>query len=185
MVPLPCRMENIYSMSEGVILERIDDLMIMNTSFSVLSPIRSIPMYFSLLSPLAIPKPINQRREGEDLDESFVNLSRFLNTSLNHSMTDIYNSRIIPSKEDRDTLIVSFLPTYSLCIVYNQSLHQHSILRVVRNPKTTTTLLTEILSSETLQQHDAFIDSMSLPDFSFFLLKDLICNVHILHFILR
>ena len=39
----------------------------MNTSFSINAPVQSIPMYFSLSSPLSIPKPFFIKQEGEEI----------------------------------------------------------------------------------------------------------------------
>lgn len=163
-VILPCRMQAMYAIDNGLLFERIDDLFSMNTSFSISTPIHSIPMYFTLTSPMNIPKPILQKQEGEDLSVTALNLSRILNTSM-----DLFSSRIADN-QDHDISIISILPEVHLIFLFKRSICRHIFLRWVSTSSTSVGLqseeavLEQLMKEEEYQLNDTFIQQLCSPE---------------------
>ena len=163
-VVLPCRMQAMYPIENGLVFERIEDLFSMNTSFSISTPIHSIPMYFSLTSPMNIPKPILQKQEGEDLSITALNLSRIMNTSM-----DLFSSRIADNLE-HDMSIIDILPDVHLLFLYKRSMGRHSLLRWVNTSSTSIGLqseeavLEQLMKDDGCELNDAFIQQLCGPE---------------------
>lgn len=163
-VVLPCRMQTMYAIDNGLVFERIDDLFSMNTSFSISTPIHSIPMYFSLTSPMNIPKPILQKQDGEDLSVTALNLSRIVNTSM-----DLFSSRIADNLE-HDVSIICLLPDVHLIFLYKRSLGRHSLLRWVSTSSASVgiqseeAVLDQIMKEDGFQLNDAFMQQLCSPE---------------------
>ena len=163
-VVLPCRMQAMYPIDNGLVFERIEDLFSMNTSFSISTPIHSIPMYFSLTSPMSIPKPILQKQEGEDLSVTALNLSRIMNTSM-----DLFSSRIADNLE-HDLSIIGIVPEIHLLFLYKRSVGRHSFLRWVSTSSASIGLqseeavLDQMMKDDGCELNDAFIQQLCGPE---------------------
>ena len=164
-VVLPCRMSAMYAIDGGILFERIDDLFSMNTSFTISTPIHSIPMYFSLVSPLGIPKPILQKQEGEELTVTALNLSRMVNTSM-----DLFSSRI-GDNQDREVSIISVLRDVHLLFLYNNSTYQHYLFRWISTESASLGLPSEeailesVMNDDQGTLNDSFIQLLSSPEY--------------------
>ena len=121
MVSLPCRMSTVFSIRNGLLFERIDDAQLTNTSFNLTSTLHAFPIYFSLSSPLSLPKPIFQSTtEGSFLNQSILDLSRILNVS----EMDVLNSRLDDSSEEDISIIASLSP-WNLTVIYDKVQRSH------------------------------------------------------------
>lgn len=133
-VSLPCKMSSIHAIKNGLLFERVDDMGSMNVSFTISSAASSIPTYFSLLSPLSIPKPIFQPQEGTGLPDasnvSFSELSHGFDVSINYSSIDLFNSRIDTILPERDVSILASFPAHNLIILYNNNTKEHQIVQL-------------------------------------------------------
>ena len=164
-VALPCRMSAMYAIDSGILFERIDDLFSMNTSFTISTPIHSIPMYFSLVSPLGIPKPMLQKQEGEELTVTALNLSRMVNTSM-----DLFSSRI-GDNQDREVSIICVLRDVHLLFVYNNSSCQHSLFRWISTESASLGLPSEeailesVMNDDQDTLNDSFIQLLCSPEY--------------------
>ena len=163
-VVLLCRMESVYALDNGILFERVEDLHSMNTSFSINAPIQSIPMYFSLSSPLSIPKPLFIKQEGEEITS--IRTSSFLNLSMSYSMIDLFNSHIDLNHNERDLQIISILPDYHLIVQYDRIVKRHSISRYANIQMNDMELIHKSLHDPAFQLLDPFILSLSSPEYS-------------------
>lgn len=159
-VALPCRMKSVYALKDGVVFERVDDLFSMNTSFTVTSSIQCIPMYFSLTSPLSIPKPVVTYQDGMNVtNESYLNVS----TSL--SMFDVFNSYLDFDRNEQENPIVSVIPSYSLIVCFSRNTEKCSILRYTPIEKKDLEEMNHSLRQPDFLLSDQFISSLNNPDF--------------------
>lgn len=163
-VVLLCRMESVYALDNGILFERVEDLYSMNTSFSINAPVQSIPMYFSLSSPLSIPKPFFIKQEGEEI--SSIRTSSFLNMSMSYSMIDLFNSHIDLNHNERDLQIISILPDYHLIVQYDRIVKRHSISRYINIQTNDIELIHKSLHETDFQLLDPFILSLSSPEYA-------------------
>lgn len=169
-VAFPCRMQRIYPLDNGLLFERIDDQLSINTSFTLSNTLRSFPNYFSLSSPLMLPKPILQVNPGMSLqsfsNQSVIELSRLLNIS----QIDTFNSRMDEVDSEGDSYIVSSVSQWNMIIVYNRIQKTHTFLRLIplRNsdiPILPETELLEIAMND-ISLSDGFIQTLNYPDWS-------------------
>lgn len=127
MVSLPCRMSTVFSIRNGLLFERIDDAQLTNTSFNLTSTLHAFPNYFSLSSPLSLPKPIFQSTtEGSFLNQSILDLSRILNVS----EMDVLNSRLDDSSEEDISIIASLSP-WNLTVIYDKVQRSHYVFQLI------------------------------------------------------
>ena len=167
-VAFPCRMQRIYPMTNGLLFERTEDPLSMNTSFTLLNTLRSFPNYFSLTSPLMLPKPILQINPGMSLDsisnQSILDLSRLLNTS----QVDAFTSRMEEVDSGSDSFLVSSLSQWNAIVVYNRIQKSHTILKLLPLRDSEISLLPEpellefAMKDTTLS--DSYIQTLNYPD---------------------
>ena len=173
-VPLPCRMSSMHAINYGLLFERVDDLGSMNVSFTISSASASIPMYYSLLSPLAIPKPIFQPQEGSGLPDasniSVSELSHVFDVSLNYSVIDLFTTRIDGNQSERDVRILASFPSYNFIVAYNNNTKEHQLIQLcdvhsrcggMIDPHE---LMLKELSNANVTMKDSVFDSLNSPD---------------------
>ena len=173
-VPLPCRMSSLHPLSNGLLFERVDDLGSMNVSFTITSATTSIPVYYSLSSPISIPKPVYQPQDGVVLPDvsnaSVSELSHIVDLSMNFSIVDLFNSRVDVSRFDRDVVIVSSIPQYHLLVTYNCNNKEHQLIQLcdVHSKHVGVTSRTELMLRELHQSDvsmkDHVFESLNSPD---------------------
>ena len=173
-VPLPCRMSSLHPLSNGLLFERVDDLGSMNVSFTITSATTSIPVYYSLSSPISIPKPVYQPQDGVVLPDvsnaSVSELSHVVDLSMNFSIVDLFNSRVDVSRFDRDVVIVSSIPQYHLLVTYNRNSKEHQLIQLcdVHSKRVGVTSRTELMLRELHQSDvsmkDRVFESLNSPD---------------------
>ena len=121
-------------------------------------------MYFSLSSPLSIPKPLFIKQEGEEITS--IRTSSFLNLSMSYSMIDLFNSHIDLNHNERDLQIISILPDYHLIVQYDRIVKRHSISRYANIQMNDIELIHKSLHDPAFQLLDPFILSLSSPEYS-------------------
>ena len=165
MVSLPCRMSTVFSIRNGLLFERIDDAQLTNTSFNLTSTLHAFPNYFSLSSPLSLPKPIFQSTtEGSFLNQSILDLSRILNVS----EMDVLNSRLDDSSEEDISIITSLSP-WNLTVIYDKVQRSHYIFQLIplldaHHGLDVDALLETALSAKP-SISDSFIQLLNIPEY--------------------
>lgn len=159
-VALPCRMKSIYALEDGILFERVHDLFSMNTSFTITSSIQCIPMYFSLTSPLSIPKPVVTYQDGMD-----VTNASYLNVSTSLSMFDVFNSYVAFDRNEQENPIISVIPSYHLIVCFIRNTEKCSILRYTPIEKKELEEMNHSLQLPDFSLSDQFISSLNNPDF--------------------
>ena len=164
LVSLPCRMSTLFPIRNGLLFERIDDTQLTNTSFNLTSTLHSFPNYFSLSSPLSLPKPISQSTtESSILNQSVLDLSRILNVS----EMELLNSRLDDSSEDDISIIASLSP-WNLTVIYDKVQKSHYIFQLVSHLDdhglNADALLETALTTKP-SFSDSFIQLLNIPEY--------------------